>query len=250
MVAATTVAQLSSLVTSSGSNRAAAPIAAATSPPSRSSTSAITTLAPSRAKRRAVAAPMPDAAPETIATLFANLMDPSRSVVPSLMEGATAIDGQCGAGDERGLGACEEQDSVGDLERFGNAFQCIGARIAWQALRHRRVHHARADAVDANAGSQFGRQSTRQVHDPALRSSISRHAGRIGQQTLTRGDVDDCCTRCPAEPRQSAAHGDVDAGQVHIDHPAPLGDADLEHSAVQYNAGAVDDAVNAARLVG
>src|SRR3984893_16233121 len=36
--------------------------------------SAITTLAPSRANIRAVAVPMPDAAPEMIATLPANLM--------------------------------------------------------------------------------------------------------------------------------------------------------------------------------
>src|SRR5215831_16501958 len=72
--AATTVAQLSSLVTSSGSNRAAAPIASATCRPSCSSTSAITTLAPSRANMRAVAAPMPDAAPEMMATFPASLI--------------------------------------------------------------------------------------------------------------------------------------------------------------------------------
>src|SRR5271169_2825055 len=74
VVAATTAAQPSSLVTSSGSNRAGAPMASATCRPSRSSTSAITTLAPSRANMRAVAAPMPDAAPEMMATLFASLM--------------------------------------------------------------------------------------------------------------------------------------------------------------------------------
>src|SRR5438132_10986102 len=74
VVAATTAAQLSSLVTSSGSNRAEAPIPSATCRPSCSSTSAITTLAPSRANRRAVAAPMPDAAPDMMATLPASLM--------------------------------------------------------------------------------------------------------------------------------------------------------------------------------
>src|SRR6266446_5928667 len=74
VVAATTAAQLSSFVTSSGSNRAEAPMASATCRPSCSSTSAITTLAPSRANRRAVAAPMPDAAPEMMATLPASLI--------------------------------------------------------------------------------------------------------------------------------------------------------------------------------
>src|SRR6266478_4307238 len=74
VVAATTAAQLSSLVTSSGSNRAEAPIASATRRPSSSSTSAITTWAPSRANMRAVAAPMPDAAPEMMATLSASLI--------------------------------------------------------------------------------------------------------------------------------------------------------------------------------
>jgi hypothetical protein len=46
----------------------------ATCLPSCSSTSAITTLAPSRANMRAVAAPMPDAAPEMMATLPASLI--------------------------------------------------------------------------------------------------------------------------------------------------------------------------------
>src|SRR5262249_46549120 len=46
----------------------------ATCRPSCSSMSAITTSAPSRANIRAVAAPMPDAAPETMATLPASLM--------------------------------------------------------------------------------------------------------------------------------------------------------------------------------
>src|SRR5215467_2155754 len=74
VVAATTADQLSSLVTSSGSNRAAAPMPSATWRPSCSSTSPITTLAPSRANMRAVAAPMPEAAPEMMATLPASLM--------------------------------------------------------------------------------------------------------------------------------------------------------------------------------
>jgi hypothetical protein len=53
--------QSSYLVTSSGSNRAEAPIASATCRPSCSNTSAITTTAPSRANMRAVAAPMLEA---------------------------------------------------------------------------------------------------------------------------------------------------------------------------------------------
>src|SRR6266478_8392432 len=86
VVAATTAAQPSSLVTSSGSNRAAAPMASATCRPSCSSASAITTLAPSRANRRAVAAPMPDAAPEMMVTLPASLM----AVLPLLQWCSTA----------------------------------------------------------------------------------------------------------------------------------------------------------------
>src|SRR4029077_12508625 len=74
VVAATTAAQSSSLVTSSGSKRAEAPMASATCRASCSSTSAMTTLAPSRANMRAVAAPMPDAAPEMMATLPASLI--------------------------------------------------------------------------------------------------------------------------------------------------------------------------------
>src|SRR5215469_8766781 len=74
VVAATTADQLSSLVTSSGSKRDAAPMPSATCRPSCSSTSPITTLAPSRANMRAVAAPIPDAAPEMMATLPASLI--------------------------------------------------------------------------------------------------------------------------------------------------------------------------------
>src|SRR6516164_3863895 len=80
VVAATTAAQLPSWVTSSGSNRAETPIPSATCRPSCSSTSAITTLAPSRANICAVAAPMPDAAPEMMATLPACLI----VILPSL----------------------------------------------------------------------------------------------------------------------------------------------------------------------
>src|SRR6516164_6959005 len=74
IVAATTAAQLPSWVTSSGSNRAETPIPSATCRPSYSSTSPITTLAPSRANMRAVAAPIPKAAPEMMATLPASLI--------------------------------------------------------------------------------------------------------------------------------------------------------------------------------
>src|SRR5215831_12035389 len=88
VAAATTADQLSSLVTSSGSNRAEAPMASATCRPSCSNTSAITTLAPSRANMRAVAAPMPDAAPEMTATLPASLI----VVLPSLEWCSAAVE--------------------------------------------------------------------------------------------------------------------------------------------------------------
>src|SRR5438128_11056310 len=61
-------------------------MASATCRPSSSSTSAITTLAPSRANMRAVAAPMPDAAPEMMATLPASLI----AVLPFCFEGCSA----------------------------------------------------------------------------------------------------------------------------------------------------------------
>src|SRR5271165_5095694 len=50
-------------------------IASATRSPPSALMSARTTLAPSRAKVRAVASPMPDAAPLISATLFASLME-------------------------------------------------------------------------------------------------------------------------------------------------------------------------------
>src|SRR5437867_3828963 len=131
VVAATTAAQLSSLVTSSGSNRAEAPMASATCLPSCSSTSPITTLAPSRANMRAVAAPMPDAAPEMMATLPVSLI----AVLPCALNGAqrpaqtSAVHDQP-AIDAEGLASHvvrarrhEEPDHVGDVLRSLHAPQ-------------------------------------------------------------------------------------------------------------------------------
>ena len=77
--------QAASSVTSSWWNNAvppAAPISSATAAPS-ASTSATTTLAPSRANRRAMAAPMPLAAPVTMATLFSSLIVILPPAIPS-----------------------------------------------------------------------------------------------------------------------------------------------------------------------
>src|SRR5215472_2017032 len=80
-VASTTACQLASSVTSRWWKRAvplAATISATTLLPSSSSRSATTTVARSRAKMRAMLAPMPDAAPVISATLSASLMISSR----------------------------------------------------------------------------------------------------------------------------------------------------------------------------
>ena len=66
---ATIAAQSASERTSSFEKRAAAPISAASAWPLSSTTSPITTFAPSAANRRAVAAPMPCEPPVTIAAL-------------------------------------------------------------------------------------------------------------------------------------------------------------------------------------
>jgi hypothetical protein len=47
-------------------------------------------------------------------------------------------------------------------------------------------------------------------------------ATAIDCQCGTGGNVDDSRTRCLPEPWQSTAQDDIDAGQVDIDHPAPL----------------------------
>src|SRR5579872_2963660 len=76
-VVSTTFFQSASLVTSRCINSALPLVrvmSEATLRPSSSSVSAITTLAPSLAKRRAVAAPMPEAAPLTMATFPARRM--------------------------------------------------------------------------------------------------------------------------------------------------------------------------------
>ncbi len=72
-VAATTRSQSASERTSSFSKTALSPISAAVSRPLSSMTSHSTTLAPSAANSRAVAAPIPCAAPVIIATLPASL---------------------------------------------------------------------------------------------------------------------------------------------------------------------------------
>src|SRR5271155_3569778 len=99
-VVSTVAFHSASLVTSRW-RKTAAPFAfvmsATTCLPSSSSTSATTTLAPSRAKMRAMLAPIPDAAPVISATLSSNLIDlpPSETQLePSPLPRA----GQHGAG--------------------------------------------------------------------------------------------------------------------------------------------------------
>src|ERR1051326_4286546 len=79
-VNATVASRSASAVTSVWRNAAAAPSSRAIDSPPSSLMSAMTTRAPSATKRRAVAAPMPEAAPVTIATLPSSLpMAPSLS---------------------------------------------------------------------------------------------------------------------------------------------------------------------------
>ena len=132
-----------------------------------------------------------------------------------------------------------------DLQRSRYALERIRRHIARTVCRHRRIHHTRAYAVDADRGRQFGGKSTRQIDDAALGSGIGCHLRRIRQKTLARCDIHDRRPGCLGQPWQTAAHDDVNPSQVYVDHTSPVGNPDLEYRTANNNAGAIDDAVDA-----
>src|SRR5690242_18676742 len=100
-------------------------MSATTSLPSSSRISATTTLAPSRAKIRAMLAPIPDAAPVISATLFSSLIDDppvagldDSNLLPQLA-------GEQAFRDHR-VHPAHDVDDLGDAEADGDARQRIG----------------------------------------------------------------------------------------------------------------------------
>jgi hypothetical protein len=74
------------------------------------------------------------------------------------MERSATVHRERRTGDERGLSASQEQQRVRDSQRVGDPLQRIGADVALAPRRHRRVHHARTDAIDPDRGREFGGQ--------------------------------------------------------------------------------------------
>lgn len=90
------------------------------------------------------------------------------------VESTAAVDRQRRTGNEGRLRAGEKQDRLCDFQRVRDALHRVPVHSLLKARSHRRINHAGAHAVDANGGGQFGRQSSRQIHDAAFRGGIGR----------------------------------------------------------------------------
>ena len=51
---------------------------------------------------------------------------------------------------------------------------------------------------------------------------------------------------CFGEPRQAAAHDNVGAGQIDVEHEFPVRNPYVEHRAMNHDAGGIYDAINTA----
>jgi hypothetical protein len=92
--------------------------------------SAITTLAPSRANIRAVAVPMPDAAPEMMATLPANLM----TVSPFVSLGRLSHQEKAGLSGPSELGTGHRREDNSRLTLAPPDLP-IGGFLRWRAVQ-------------------------------------------------------------------------------------------------------------------
>src|SRR5229473_169548 len=168
---------LSRLVTSSRTARASPPaalISSAVFAATASWISAIATLAPSSARRVAIARPIPCAAPVTIATLPLRRLIPDAILCvttscprsnrirswqsqPFSYRGPSAVDDKRRAGGERRVVTGEEQRHLRDLLGLADAVETrdslhrgAGSLAAAHPPHHGRVDRARADCVDAD----------------------------------------------------------------------------------------------------
>ncbi len=115
-------------------------------------------------------------------------------------------------------------------------------------VHQRRVHLggdvAGSDGVDGDALRRpFRRHRPGQHLDTALRRRVGGDGGPrqfAGQRT----DVDDLAVAARHHPPRRLASDDEGRGEVHLDHPAPVGGLELEDRLAELDAGVVDQDVD------
>src|SRR2546421_1249675 len=152
------------------------------------------TLAPSAARRFAMAAPMPREPPVMSATFSFNLDMGS----PLSARGLAAVGGEHLASHERSLGGRQEHDGASNLLRLADAPQRhtrgqrrLPLRGAGEAVKHCGLGRTGRHGVDPHAEARgLERRGLRHALDGVLAGSVDGCAGR-SFVAIGRGDVDD-----------------------------------------------------------
>src|SRR5580704_14122993 len=199
-LAATALCQPASWVTSRVTNSAASPSSAASARPLASSRSATTALPPSRATRRAVSAPMPDAPPLSSTTLFSRR---GMALPFHQARGQPAVGHDLRAGDEARTVRGEPQDDLAQIDRLGHApdrmarpderLALLVAHRLPQRVEDRRIdaagmHRIAADVVSLLSAVE--RHALAEQPHRALAGGIGGRSRRA-DQAGDRRDVDD-----------------------------------------------------------
>ena len=220
----TTLRQAASSRTSQARPRCCGPISRAARSAARASRSTMTTRAPSAAKRRAVAQPMPrgDAAPVTIATWSFNGMVGPRArwrgrrdgQIPRAPEarkppstGSTMPETYDASSDSRYITADGDLGGGAVAVHRDRLRILLAELVGVQHARHRRVDRPGRDRIRGDAVlGEFDRHLPRQRDHRALRRAVSGAAGADRAHAGDRRDIDDAAP-APAhhQPRRVPA---------------------------------------------
>src|SRR6267154_450188 len=197
------------------------------------------TIAPSAARRFAIAAPMPREPPVTSATLLLSLdmgsplvsLSIHYSDVLSSAGGLAAVDGKYLPGHERGRVGSEEDDRSRNLVGLADPTQRnlrhqprFVLCVAGEAIEHARVDRPGGNGVDAHAGcSALERGGPGDAFHGVLAAGIHRSADPT-LVTVGRGDVDDAAAllrrhhaQFVLQAEQHPEHVGVEGGGVALD---------------------------------
>src|SRR5690606_29761479 len=229
-------------------------IASTTRLPAASSRSSTATAKPSAASRFATPAPIPRAAPVTMAVRVVMRWSPrwvSGGTSGGAGQGHAAVDDQELAGDPAGVGGEQERHRAGDvggdaepLQRVGGGHLVLAALV--ELGGEPRLHHGGGDGVDPDIRGQL---------DPELLGDVGEH--RLARAVEAdprgwpgagdRGHVDDRAAVL-AHPRAVHVLGPRERGEaVDLEDLAGGPEVQLDHRAVhRVDAGVVDQQVRPA----
>src|SRR5919202_4552355 len=183
------------------------------------SRSATTTAAPSLAARNAMARPIPDPAPVTIAT---------RSVSRILPPQDAAVDVQRRPGDIAGFVGCEEADRVRDVGGSAQASNRDVSHHSGEFLgRHRDTHRGLDLAwchgvYGDTVWSEVPRQGLGEGDQATLRAGIGHRSAHATGLARDGGDVDDAPPTPLAHAASNGASIVKGAAEIHLQHMQPL----------------------------